>query len=168
MRDAGLGELLATVLARSTHRQSLLHGEHHWQCVAALGAELSREVPGADRLSVFLFALFHDAMRENDDDDPEHGYRGALLARELLGDGRMLDSRRLDVLFAACSEHTDGLLAADPTIGVCWDADRLTLWRVGKRPDARFLSTEPARLPARIEAARTLQQRSFDWDRLLP
>lgn len=136
--------------------------------MAALGADLARGVVGADALSVFLFALFHDAMRENDGHDPEHGRRGAILARELLGDWQLVDSSRLNLLVAACAQHTDGLLSSDPTIGVCWDADRLNLWRVGKRPDARFLSTELAREPARIEAARAFEQRSFAWPDLLP
>jgi uncharacterized protein len=72
-------DLVEVVLGRAAHRQSALHGERHWQCVAALGADLARGAVGADALSVFLFALFHDAMRENDGHDPEHGRRGAIL-----------------------------------------------------------------------------------------
>ena len=33
---------------------------------------------------------------------------------------------------------------ADPTIGTCWDADRLDLWRVGITPHVRFLCTAAA------------------------
>jgi hypothetical protein len=33
----------------------------------------------------------------------------------------------------------------DPTLGVCLDADRLTLWRVGMVPLARYLSTAAGR-----------------------
>ena len=35
----------------------------------------------------------------------------------------------------------EGCVHADPTIGTCWDADRLDLWRVGITPHARFLRT---------------------------
>jgi hypothetical protein len=46
---------------------------------------------------------------------------------------------------------------------VCWDADRLNLWRVGIKPDPRFLSTQPARSVERIAWARNLQQEHFAW-----
>ena len=163
-----LDELVDTVLWTSTHRFSALHGEHHWQCVAAAGAGLAAELPAADPLVVFLFALFHDAMRANDEDDPGHGRRGGLLARELLGDRLLVDDARLHLLEEACSRHTDGVVSLDPTLGACWDADRLNLWRVGIRPDPRFLSTPAAREPERIEAAKLLQHRSFEWPELYP
>ena len=41
-------------------------------------------------------------------------------------------------------EHTDGTISDDPTIGCCWDADRLDLPRVGMQPDPALLSTEAA------------------------
>jgi hypothetical protein len=41
-----------------------------------------------------------------------------------------------------------------PTVGACWDADRLNLLRVGMTPDARFMSTAEGRRPERIEWAR--------------
>jgi uncharacterized protein len=45
----------------------------------------------------------------------------------------------------ACQEHTNGGVRLDPTVGVCWDSVRLNLWRVGIKPDPRWLSTEAAR-----------------------
>jgi uncharacterized protein len=54
------------------------------------------------------------------------------------------------LLATACAGHTDGLLSVDPTVGTCWDADRLDLGRTGKRPRAEFLSTAAARDPALI------------------
>jgi hypothetical protein len=41
-----------------------------------------------------------------------------------------------------CPRHRH---SADPTIGACWDADRLNLWRVGVAPARRLLSTAAAR-----------------------
>jgi len=38
------------------------------------------DVPSADPDVVFCFALFHDSMRFNEFDDPEHGRRGGELA----------------------------------------------------------------------------------------
>ena len=64
---------------------------------------------------------------------PLHGPRGAALARELHGGAFTLDEGRMGLLKFACEEHTNGGVSSDPTIGVCWDADRLNLWRVGRR-----------------------------------
>ncbi|MDP9256978.1 MAG: hypothetical protein M3Q31_10540, partial [Actinomycetota bacterium] len=57
-----------------------------------------------------------------------------------------------------CTHHTEGRTTNDPTVGCCWDADRLDLRRLGVRPRARFLSTEaaqgrikPARVPRKDE-----------------
>ena len=61
------------------------------------------------------------------------------------------------------SEVTPG---PNPTVGVCWDADRLNLWRVEIKPDPRFLSTQPARSEERIVWARDLQQEHFAWKEL--
>lgn len=52
----------------------------------------------------------------------------------------------LEWLTLACCGHSEGLTAgADVTVLTCWDADRLDLGRVGKRPDPRRLCTDAAR-----------------------
>lgn len=156
------------VLERSTGKKSSIHGESHWQRVAAAGLSLLPEMPGADPALVFLFALFHDSMRFNDSFDPMHGPRAAVLARELRGGTFELGDAEMDLLAFACEEHTNGGLTEDPTIGVCWDADRLNLWRVGFEPDPRFLSTQAARDEKRIAWAHGLQQERFTWEMLFP
>ena len=158
--------LVDAVLERSTGKDSSLHGVDHWQRVAAAGLALLRRTPGADAPLVFLFALFHDSMRLNDGHDPLHGPRGAQLARKLRGEAFYLDDARMGLLELACDEHTGGGISPDPTVGVCWDADRLNLWRVGIRPDPRFLSTEAARSEERILWARDLQRERFSWKEL--
>jgi hypothetical protein len=42
----------------------------------------------------------------------------------------------------------------------------LNLWRVGIKPDPRFLSTQAARSEERIAWARDLQQEHFAWKAL--
>src|SRR5262245_20537280 len=163
-----LDDLLAAIRRRSAGRASALHGDRHWQCVAHTGADLAREVPGADRLVVFLFGLLHDSMRENDDWDPGHGERAAVFVRELAASGLLpLESHRLDALCDACERHTDGEATDDPTIGVCWDADRLNLWRVGTKPQPDYLSTKPARRAEWIAGTPALARRAFEWPALL-
>lgn len=155
--------LVEAILERSTGKDSSIHGESHWQRVAAAGLTLLPETPGADPALVFLFALFHDSMRLNDNYDPLHGPRGAALARELRGETFELEDAEMGLLAFACEEHTNGGVGSDPTVGVCWDADRLNLWRVGIRPNPQFLSTEAARSEERIAWARDLQQEHFAW-----
>ena len=157
---------MAAVLERSTGKDSFLHGEGHWRRVAAAGLALLPETPGADPALVFLFALFHDSVRFNDGHDPQHGPRGAALAGELRGEAFDLEDAKMHLLGFACEEHTNGCVDSDPSVGACWDADRLNLWRVGIRPDARLLSTEAARNGGRIKWARALQREHVAWEDL--
>ena len=157
---------MEAVLGRSTGKDSFLHGEGHWRRVAAAGLALLPETSAADPAVVFLFALFHDSMRLNDGRDPLHGPRGAALAGELRGEAFELEEAGIDLLKFACEEHTNGGVSSDATVGVCWDADRLNLWRVGIRPDPRLLSTEAARDGGRIAWARDLQLKQIAWEDL--
>jgi uncharacterized protein len=163
-----LDGLLAAVRARAPRFDSEQHGDSHWQCVAHTGADLARAVPGADRLVVFLFGLLHDSLRENDDWDPGHGARAAAFTRELAASGLLpLEGDRLAALCDACERHTDGETTDDPTIGVCWDADRLNLWRIGTTPQPDYLSTAPARRDEWIVGTRALARQPFGWPALL-
>jgi uncharacterized protein len=52
-----------------------------------------------------------------------------------------LDDSSFELLYQACADHADGYISNDPTIGACWDADRLDLWRVGITPSPALFST---------------------------
>jgi uncharacterized protein len=85
-------------------------------------------------------------MRENDSVDPQHGPRAAAFALELHAEGLLgTTPAQLETLRYACFEHTNGLVSDDPTVGACWDADRLDLPRVGVTPDPDLFSTERGR-----------------------
>ena len=159
-------KLVDAVIERSTGKDSSIHGESHWRRVATAGLALLPETPAADPALVFLFALFHDSMRLNDDHDPLHGPRGSALARELCGEALDLEEAEMGLLGFACEEHTNGGVSSDATVGVCWDADRLNLWRVGIRPDPRLLSTQEAKSEERIASARDLQLEHIAWEDL--
>ena len=140
-----LEPLFAEVRARSTGIDSHVHGELHWRTVGANGLWLAEPLNGADALVIFLFALLHDSMRVNDSVDPEHGPRAAAFAGELHAEGVLFaTAAQLETLQYACFEHTNGLVSSDPTVGACWDADRLDLPRVGIQPDPARFSTERA------------------------
>lgn len=141
-----LDPLLAAVRERSTGIGSHIHGEPHWRTVGANGLWLVEPVPEADLRVIFLFALLHDTMRENDAYDPQHGPRAATFAGELYEEGLLaLDDGRLELLQHAIAVHADGQVSDDPTVGACWDADRLDLPRVGIEPRVDLFSTERAR-----------------------
>jgi uncharacterized protein len=53
-----------------------------------------------------------------------------------------IDPGRFDLLNEAIRLHTSGLTTNEPTIGTCWDADRLDIGRVGMTPIAEYMSTE--------------------------
>jgi uncharacterized protein len=150
-----LWHVVDEVLGCSTSRHSYLHGERHWQAVAVAGAKLCEETPRANPRVVFLFALLHDAVRLHDGDDRGHGDRAAVLARRLKREGVLaLRSSELEKLAKACFDHTSGKTSRDPTIGLCFDADRLNLPRVGIEVEPALLSTEAAKRPETIEWAK--------------
>ena len=116
------------------------HGPDHWKRVDKNGLLLAAD-SGADLVVVRLFALFHDSRRENEFTDPNHGRRGAAYARELHGTHFKISEARLELLEFACTWHTETKHHPDPTIGTCWDADRLDLGRVGIVPDPKYMNT---------------------------
>jgi uncharacterized protein len=122
-----------------------IHGLPHWGRVLETGARLAAAT-GADPAVVRLFAVLHDARRESDGTDPDHGLRGAELAGRLRPRLALSDSQ-FSLLEFACAYHTEGMVEGDPTVQTCWDADRLDLWRVGIVPERSCLCTRAARDP---------------------
>jgi uncharacterized protein len=124
---------------------------------------------GADDAVVRLFAIFHDSHREDDFADPQHGPRAAeWLTRvregvsEGSGEGAPYDGTRaavaaladaqFEALRAACALHTSTLHHDDPTVATCFAADRLDLWRVGRRPNPKYIPIAPSILTAEVIA----------------
>jgi uncharacterized protein len=141
--------------ATAVARASRIHGTDHWERVALAGMELAEETAGADPLVVWLFAGIHDSRRLSDRFDPHHGRRAALLAKELRDVGLFeVDDNQMALLEHALEFHADGHVSKEPTIGACWDADRLDLGRCKITPDPTLLSTEAAKelLAARRQA----------------
>ena len=124
--------------------QYSVHGLTHWRRVETIALDLARET-GADRTVVRLFALLHDCCRKNDGGDPDHGPRAADMLASMFGRVFTIDPDRLCLLEQAIRYHTAGHTSDDPTIGTCWDADRLDLGRVGKRPNEKYMSTAPGK-----------------------
>ena len=118
-----------------------VHGPSHWRRVERNGLLIATR-SGAIEEVVRLFAVFHDSRREHDGWDNTHGARGAAYAASLRGVLFDLTDAHFELLHFACTWHTHGRLSDDPTVGTCWDADRLDLGRVGVLPEAAYMSTE--------------------------
>lgn len=167
--------LLRPALIRSIREQYQLpwrgiHGAAHWARVLENGLRLAATT-GARQSVVSLFAVFHDARRVNEGWDPQHGSRGAELARSLRDTMFKISDADFELLHVACVHHTEGRSHPDVTVQTCWDADRLDLGRVGIKPSIRYLSTDAAKNPETIAWAyeRSIKRRLPDivttqWD----
>jgi uncharacterized protein len=141
---------------------SRIHGPAHWARVHRFGVLLAEreQLPAAGRVCVEVFAWVHDLAREDDSGSNHHAIEGAASLDRVLPaifDG--LSSEQVETIRAAIRYHSDGMTAGRaydagafddlawprelvvPTIGCCWDADRLDLPRVGVHPGAQFMST---------------------------
>lgn len=129
-------------------RLGATHGVSHWDRVYNYGRELLTDECNA--LVVGLFAYLHDACRNDDGFDMEHGVRSARWI-ETLRDNRLksLTDEEFNMLQQACLLHTTEHKTGNPTIDACFDADRLDLWRVGITPDPDKLATEKGKQIAR-------------------
>ncbi len=119
---------------------STIHGPNHWRRVDE-NVQLLAKDTGADIIVVRLFAYLHDVCRLNDGRDRMHGPRAADKLSELPESLIKITDEQMQLLEYAIRHHTDGVTSNDPTIGTCWDADRLDLGRVYITPKASRMST---------------------------
>jgi len=148
-RRCDFTELARMVATSFSLGSGSVHGPSHWRRVERNGIWLA-ERSGGDLFVVRLFAWFHDSCRVSEWTDPDHGRRGADYAASLRGAVFDLEDEGFDRLVYACTWHTDGEHSDDPTIGACWDADRLDLGRVGIDPSPRFMSTAAGKEAAEV------------------
>ena len=131
-----------------------IHGVPHWSRVWFHGRALATALDINPQVLAW-FAFLHDSQRHNDGHDPQHGRRAADFAIRLRRDRVIneLAPHEFGHLCEAMRLHSDGHTTAEPAIVACWDADRLDLARVGKRPHPGRLCTAYARTEANIEEA---------------
>ena len=143
---AQLRAVFQTAIDRFQLGEMSLHGPAHWMRVFQNATLLAEETADADLDVCQNFALLHDCERWNEGADPEHGARAAMYAMELQKSGLVsLSTQQMAKLCEACTHHASGRVSSDPTVGVCWDADRLDLPRVGAAVDRKYLSTMAAK-----------------------
>ena len=121
--------------------KTVTHGHEHWLRVEEYG-HLVADTNGGDKLTISYFAYLHDCQRLNDFDDPSHGVRAAVYAKQYRG---LIDlnNDQFALLLRACSGHTyampNGKAGLNNTLAACWDADRLDIGRVGMDVNGKYL-----------------------------
>ena len=155
------------VYAQRSIGEYSVHGPEHWAQVEFNGLLLAK-MNGADADVVRLFALFHDARRENDCYDEEHGPRGAELARKVRTELLPIDDEKFSMLYLACMAHTVADCTSVVTVDTCFDADRLDLVRIGVMPDPARMATPEGAAIARLAQREGIEPKNFRaWLRTL-
>jgi uncharacterized protein len=115
----------------------------HWSRVERLGLRIAQDTD-ADITVVRLFSMFHDNCRVGEGHVRNEGDRAVELARRLLPGFCSTHPRRVQLLQEACRNDSEGTITDDPTVGTCWDADRLDLVPPGIA-SSDFFNTAAAR-----------------------
>lgn len=127
-------------------RKSPIHGYSHFlrvkHNILLLGNSYKLEQSNLE-----LFAFYHDILRFNDGDDPDHGKRGSELFKKNTElniqkkRGLFISQEMIEKICFACENHTTMLRSGDKLIDICFDADRLDLMRIGVKPDPSKMAT---------------------------
>jgi len=121
---------------------SKLHGIDHLRQVAYLAGRFAL-ITGASLKPTVIGGYLHDWARHDDYGGNEHAHKSAELAKRIIKKNwPNIDSEKI---IKAIYFHADGLVSNDPLIGSIWDADRITLTRLGIMPDPKLLSTKIAK-----------------------
>ena len=159
--------LIQHVLRLSTSQYSRVHGTDHWKQTIWAAAQILISDCEADPVVALLFGLLHDSLRQSEGYDHGHGLRAATVVTEMAKEKLIeLSDSQLERLWVACAYHSDGLVTLDPTIAVCWDADRIGLWRLGRKPEPSGMSTVMMRDETRIAEFGAIDDQTLNWDQL--
>lgn len=168
--------MIEEIAASAPLGDSPCHGFRHWLTVLSNGLAIIDHTPqlqsNAFRLTMILFALFHDVRRETEGACNQHGKMASIYLMKGLSPEvakwvySTFGTDCVTLAAYACELHTicdvpsrSPLLrvgAVSPIlgklsetealiVGACLDADRLDLGRVGITPDKFYLFTPAAR-----------------------
>ncbi|MFW6061664.1 MAG: HD domain-containing protein [Planctomycetota bacterium] len=122
--------------------QSWIHGRAHLREVSMLAGWIAQRSE-ADVEAAMVAGFLHDCGRVDDGGGNRHAHDSATIARRLLP--RTFAHLPIGRICEAIARHADGQITDDPLAGALWDADRLTLTRLGRDVREDLLSTEPGR-----------------------
>ena len=139
-------EIIKKVQQRYQLHKNGFNGIAHWSRVRINGLKIANLNPFVDRNVIEYFAFFHDVCREDEGRDLLHGFRAMKFVKTECRNLIKLSNYQFDQLLEAIYGHTNETWCSDLTIGACWDADRLDLWRVGIIPDEKYLNVPQSKL----------------------
>lgn len=116
-----------------------LDGLTHIGHVVHFGQLIAERACPQKMVDVLLGCYLHDIGRGRNPPKMTHGDAGAPIARRIL-QTHFPDSD-IEKIVSAVQFHDRGRTTSDVVIGSIWDADRLSLYRIGKTPDPARLST---------------------------
>ena len=134
--------------ATDNYRQDLkgIHGISHWARVFNNGRIMNNMLSEDQRVDedlLFIFAFFHDTERTNEGYDTDHGTLASNLLESINGsDVVQLDEDSLNELCGAMELHSDGVITGTLLQKLCYDSDRLDLWRADITIDPKYLCTD--------------------------
>ena len=137
-----LDQIEAKLSGRLRYYDSELHGLSHLREVALLAGRIAAE-SGVDVETAVVMGFLHDCGRTNDGGGNGHAIDSAKLARPLLK--QLFPHLDADRACRAIAGHADGSTTDDLLVGSLWDADRLTLERLGRTVREDLLSTPAAK-----------------------
>jgi uncharacterized protein len=144
---------------RLRYYDSDLHGLAHLREVALLAGRIALEM-GEDPEAAMVAGFLHDCARQDDGGGNWHALDSAEIARPLLA--ACFPHLDADRICEAIERHADGDVTDDPLPGAIWDADRLSLARMGRRVRYGLLSTTPGRRMATL----LRQEQAALWERM--
>ena len=127
---------------RFTCYDSVLHGIGHLREVALLAGEIAFRM-GQDVEAAMVAGFLHDCGRVDDAGGRQHAIDSVAIARPVLEE--CFPHLALNRICDAIARHADGTITDDPVASAVWDADRLTLSRLGKEVREELLSTPAAK-----------------------
>jgi putative nucleotidyltransferase with HDIG domain len=137
-----MNRIEAKLGSRLRYYDSDLHGLSHLREVAILAGRIAAE-SGVDVEAAMVAGFLHDCGRMNDGGGNVHAIDSAKLARPLLA--QLFPHLDANKICEAIAAHADGMTTDDLLVGALWDADRLTLERLGRTVREDLLSTPAAR-----------------------
>lgn len=161
-------ELIREVVAQAPLSDSPIHGEKHWMSVAKTAFLISDLTGYADKASLLGFALFHDSRRFYDQADPDHGLRAGVYAEQHEGLLQVMGHDKRNDIAEACSSHNWPDTSQDTFTGICLDADRINLIRLGRRINPSYMSIlREEDMRAMISLTEKHMNKPPSWDDLI-
>lgn len=135
-----LDEIEAKLQGHVHYYKSPIHGISHLRAVSLLAGELA---PPEFKQDAMIAGFLHDIGRKNDFGGRQHAVDSAIIARPIITTlWPQCDINTINKICYAIEHHADGLTSPDPLIGAIWDADRITLARLGRKINTTLLSTD--------------------------